>query len=552
VRLVGPSWWRFAVSVALGTLTVCSGMGLLAASGVLIARASREHTLAAVGLATLAVRVLAVVRPISRYSDRLWSHDLAFRSLGRIRARVFRGIEPLAPAGLEGFRHGELLNRMVADVDELQNLTLRVLVPPAVAGLSGIVVVVGFALVLPAAALVLGAGLVAGATVVPLVANRLSTNARVRQAPARSELTSDLVELLSAAPELVAFGAEAERVEAVRSRDRLLVGLTSRDAIGAGTADGLSVLVGGLTLIGVLVVSVSAAGIGSLSTVAVVPLALVTLAAFEIVAALPAAAQHLASTTSSGDRVLDLLDRPVPVVDPADPLPAPGAHPRIDLDGVTARYAPDKDLVLRGGSLSLSPGARVAVVGPSGSGKTTLTQILVRFLEREGGVATLDGHDLRDYRQSDVRRAVTLSGQGSHIFSSTIRENLTVARPDARDDQLRGALARAHLLTWVETLPDGLDTKVGELGRELSGGQRQRLALARAFLAGAPVLVLDEPTAHLDRPTADALLADLLAESGGRSLLLVTHHPDEAGAVGRTITISDGVLTETPSALPHE
>jgi thiol reductant ABC exporter CydC subunit len=552
IRLVAPSWWRFVVSVAMGTLTVCSGIGLLAASGVLIARASTEHTLAGVGLAVLAVRVLALVRPVSRYGDRLWSHDFAFRSLGRIRTHVFEGIEPLAPAGLEGYRHGELLNRMVADVDELQNLTLRVLVPPTVALMSGAVVVAGVALVLPAAALVLAAGLIAGATVVPLIASRLSADARAHQASARSDLTADLVELLSAAPELLVFGADTERVEAVREDDRKLVRLASRDAIGAGAADGLSALVAGLTLVGVLVVAVSATTIGVLPDTAVVPLALVTLVAFEVVAALPAAAQYLSSTTSSGIRVLDLLDRPAPVSDPADPAPPPGAHPGIALEGVEARYSPHEDLVLRGGSLSLPAGAQVAVVGPSGSGKTTLTHILVRFLEREGGEAQLDGHDLRDYRQFDVRRAVTLSGQSSHIFSSTVRENLRIAQADASDDELREALARARLLDFVDTLPDGLDTRVGELGRELSGGQRQRLALARAFLADAPVLVLDEPTAHLDRRTADALLDDLITQTGERSLLLVTHHPGEAAAVGTTIAIADGVLGEGDSALPNQ
>jgi ABC-type multidrug transport system fused ATPase/permease subunit len=195
----------------------------------------------------------------------------------------------------------------------------------------------------------------------------------------------------------------------------------------------------------------------------------------------------------------------------------------VALDRVVVARGPQRRQVLDGVTLRLPPGARTVVTGPSGAGKTTLAQLLVRFLERQGGGARIGPRDLRAHRQDDVRATVLLSAQEPHVFDSTIRENLLLARPGAGDAELRRALAEARLGEWVASLPDGLDTTVGERGRALSGGQRQRLALARAFLADPAVLVLDEPTAHLDAATAGALLDDLWRAAGGRSVLLITH-----------------------------
>jgi ABC-type multidrug transport system fused ATPase/permease subunit len=182
--------------------------------------------------------------------------------------------------------------------------------------------------------------------------------------------------------------------------------------------------------------------------------------------------------------------------------------------------------VLDGFDLRLEPGERVALVGPSGGGKTTVTNLLLRFLDPEEGRVTIGDVDLRDLRQEDVRRTFALAGQEAHLFDSSIRENLQLARPQATDEELFDALRRARLEDWVESLPDGLDTLVGEEGMRLSGGQRQRLVIARALLSGAPVLILDEPTAHLDAETAEALVADVLAAAEGRSVLLITHRPE--------------------------
>ena len=274
---------------------------------------------------------------------------------------------------------------------------------------------------------------------------------------------------------------------------------------------------------GVLVAATAAAGRGALDPLLVAPLTLVAVAAFDAVLPLSTAARHLPSVLSTGRRVLELIDREPELADPDRPVAVAPGRPRIVLHEAVVVRGPERRRVLDGVDLALEPGERMVVSGPSGAGKTTLAQLLVRFLERQAGAARLGSHDLRDHRQDDVRRVVLLGAQEPHVFDSTIRENVVFARPGASDAEIHQALARAHLEGWVASLPAGLDTRVGERGRALSGGQRQRLALTRAFLADPPVLVLDEPDAHLDADTVAALLDDLWREAGERSVLLVTH-----------------------------
>ncbi len=228
------------------------------------------------------------------------------------------------------------------------------------------------------------------------------------------------------------------------------------------------------------------------------------------------------------------------------PLPVPPSSASIAFEGVSARYSPSEPLVLDGFNLTLEPGRKIALVGPSGAGKTTVVNLLLRFLDPESGSITLGGRDLREYRQEDVRRTIAVAGQESYLFSTSIRENVRLARPDATDDEVDGALHRAKVGDWVASLPDDADTLVGEEGTQLSGGQRQRVALARALLSEAPVLVLDEPTAHLDPETAEELVGDILSAVDGRSVLLITHRPegldlvDEVVVLGGVATVSRG------------
>ena len=528
---------RAALAAGLGALTVILGAGLMATAGYLISRASERPAVLSLTVAIVGVRFFGLSRPLTRYLERLASHDLALRVLGRVRVQVYREIEPLAPAQLEGYRHGDLLARMVADVDALQNLHLRAVGPPLVALLAGAVVVGVAAAFLPAAGVVLAVGLVAGGVIVPALAGWLGRRGGRRQAAARGELSAELVEVLRAAPELVAYGGAAQAQARLRAADGALVRLARRDALVGGLADGAGLAVVGATVAGVLAVAVRASADGHLDRVLIAMLALLALASFEAVQPLAAAARELSVTLAAGGRVLDLADRQAAVVEPVAPLPAPSWPFAVALENVRARYAPGERAALDGVSLRLEPGCRVALVGPSGAGKTTVVNLLLRFLDPEAGRVTLAGRDLRDYRQEDVRRVIAVAGQDSHLFSASIRENVCLARPGASDEDVERVLRRAGLWSWVAGLSDWLDTAVGEEGRELSGGQRQRLVLARALLVDAPVLVLDEPTAHLDPPTARALVDDVFAAAGHRSVLLITHRAEGLDLVEEIIRI---------------
>jgi thiol reductant ABC exporter CydC subunit len=530
---------RVAASVGLGTLAVLAGVGLLSYAGYLISRAAERPPILSLGVVIVAVRFFGLARPLARYFERLTSHDLAFRLLARLRVAFFTRLEPLVPSRLEGYRRGDLLARMVGDVEALQNLFLRGVTPPLVALLAGAIAVAVCAAYLPAAGAVLAAGLLTGGVAVPVVAATAGRRFGSRQASARAELTVELVELLRGAPELVVLGADRAALARVAALDGELARLSRCEALASGFVEGLAATVVGLTVTGVLAVCVAATAAGALDRVMVATLALLSLASFEAVAPLPAAALRLRATLDSGRRLLALAGREPAVLDPVAPR---ALSPACDLalEGAGFAYADEESWDLSGLDLCLTPGQRVALVGRSGAGKSTIAGLLVRFLDPSEGRVALGCVDLRDLRQRDVRTRVTLDSQDAYLFSTTIRENVRLARPAASDAGIEQALRRAQIWEWASRLPDGLDTFVGEEGDSVSGGERRRIALARTFLADAPVIVLDEPTGHLDPQTAETLIADALRAADSRSVVLITHRPEGLDLVDRVITLSRG------------
>ena len=394
------------------------------------------------------------------------------------------------------------------------------------------------------AGMLLAVGLLAGGVMVPCaVVSAARTSART-VAPARARFSSELTDLLTGAVDLQVFGAADEALERIQAANRELEVLGRRSAAASGLGTGLAVLAAGLTVRAVLLAGVAAVGSDALTRVPLAVVTLTALAAFEAVGPLPAAAMQLAQAQASARRVASVVDAPDPVTDPARPWPIPVGAVTVSLRMAQVRYRDSDRPAIDGVSLDLPPGRRVALVGQTGAGKSTVAAVLLRFADLAGGTAELNGADLASYRADEVRTLISGCTQDPHLFDASAAENPRLARPDATDPELAAVLAQVGLTAWIGSLPDGPGTPVGVNGTAVSGGQRQQIALARALLAGPAVLILDEPTTHLDRATSRAVMARLLGPSPGRATLLITHDLEHLGQVDEIIVLDGGKTAE--------
>ncbi len=545
LAIARPVAGRLMLATLLGAGSVAAAIGLIATSAWLISRSSQRPPESAVAVAIVGVQFFALSRGLCRYFERLVGHDAAFRVLSSLRVSVYEHLERLAPLGLPAFRSGELLSRLVQDVDSLQDLLLRVVPPFAIALLVGAGSVVLVWTMLPAAALILLVALLLAGVLVPWLTGTLAAHSEALQAQARGELSASVLDLIEGAPELVAYGAAPEQLRRTLAADAELTRIARAGARTAGIGQGLTTLCSGLAMWGALLVGVSAVRAGHMDGVLLAGIALIPLVAFELVSGLPAATQTLQRVRRAAARVQEVLETPPPVVEPE--RPQIDTHEQLS-HTLTARnlscsYPGASRPALEEIDLDLSSGRRVALVGPSGAGKSTLAAVLLRFLPYEGSVA-LNGVEIDALDGDAVRHVVGLVSQDVHIFDSTLEQNLRLAKRDASEDELRDALAQARLLDWVDSLPRGLATELGERGARMSGGQRQRLALARAMLADFPILILDEPGEHLDTATADALVADLLDVTRARTTLLITHRLVGLEQVDEILAIEQGKIVE--------
>lgn len=537
-----PVLRRLLMALLAGVAAAASAVALTATSAWLISRAAQQPPILFLMVAIVAVRAFGISRGVLRYVERLAAHDAAFRWLADLRVAVYQRLERLAPTGSAAFRSGDLLARLVGDVDSLQDLWLRVLLPYGTAAVVGAGAVVLVAWLVPAAGLVLALSVLAAAVLAPVLALGVARRAERRIAPARGALATAVHDALAGAAELTAFGQRERAMTAVMGEDRTLERAESRTALGAGVGAAVAAATGAAAVWLSLVLGVTEVRGGTLAGVALAVVVLTPMALFELVGTLAPAAQQVPRLRAAARRVFEVVDAPVPVTEPAVPVPAPPPPITVEVHALRAGWRADGPAVLEDLDLIVEPGQKVGLVGPSGAGKSTLAAVLLKFLAPHAGTVRLNERDYAVMDGEDIRTVVGLLAQDAHVFDTSIKENVRLARPSASDDQIAAALATARLLDAVSAMPDGWDTMVGEHGGRLSGGERQRLALARTLLARFDIVVLDEPTEHLDEATAAALLQDLLDTAGRRTVLLITHRTVRTLPLDRVLTLRSKAL----------
>lgn len=513
-----------SLGIILAIITLLASIGLLALSGWFLA-ASALAGLA--GLFTFnymlpaaGVRGAAIFRTAGRYAERVVSHDATFRVLAHLRVFTFQKILPLSPGGIARFRQAELLNRLVADVDTLDHLYLRVISPLVSAAVVIAVVTAGLSLLDTGLALTLGAILLLLLLLIPPIFYRAGKPIGAELTALRGQYRTDLAAWLQGQAELVVFGA-AESFRAVlnATEQRWQQRQWQQTSLG-GLAQALLILASGLTV--TLLLWLAAAGIGGNTQ----PGALIALfvfaglAAFEAMMPIAGAFQHLGQVVASATRVKQIIDRQPEVNFPPQGADA-AATAALSLRQVDFTYPGQPQPVLRNITLDVAPGEHIALLGRTGCGKSTLLQLLTRAWDINSGSISLNGQPLASYSESTLRAMTTVVNQRVHIFSSTLRENLQLAAPGATDAQFNAVLRQVGLDKLLEN--EGLNAWLGEGGRQLSGGEQRRLGIARALLHPASLLLLDEPTEGLDAETERQILQLLRQHCQGKTLILITH-----------------------------
>lgn len=543
VSLMLPYWRWILLALILSMLTISSHIGLMAASAYLLARAALHPPILDLMVTIVGVRFFGISRAVFRYLERYVSHDVTFRVLSQIRVKFYQGLEPLAPARLLTFRCGDLLGRIVADVETQQNLYLRVFAPPLIA----VMVLLGYGSFLACfdgrLSVILAVCFLAGGLGIPWGMKTLSQGIGRELVALKAELAAQVADTIQGMTELTAYGQAQANLEKIQQTDEHLRVKQHRIAWLSALSSVLTVMIANLGLWLVLVLGILLVEKRIISGVNLGMLALGTFSSFEALFPLALVPHHLEQNRAAADRLLELIEAEPAVKRCGERSPLPE---RLDVifHDVSFRYTPDEPWALNHLSFRIPQQGKVAIVGPSGAGKTSVVNLLLRFWEWDEGQIELGGHSLRQYGQEDVRNYIGVLTQRTHLFNATIRENLLLAKPDATDEELIQVSQQAKLHDFIQSLPRGYDSFVGEGGFLLSGGQRQRLAIARVLLKNAPILILDEVTAGLDPLIEREVMDEIYQLMQGRTTLVITHRLIGLEKMDEILVLNRGQIVE--------
>ncbi len=539
IALVKPYFWWMALAALIGFATTGSGIGLLMTSAYIIAKAALQPPMVTLQLGIAGVRFFGLARGVFRYAERLISHNITFKILAKLRLWFYDAIEPLAPARLMHFKSGDLLQRVVDDIQSLENIYTRVLGPPLTALL---VAALMWSLLgiysLPAALLILCFHTLAGIGV-PLLTRQLSQGLSVGIMNRKAEQQVLALDLFQGIGELQLYNQLPAHLAAMQRAETGKLKLQRKNAIIEGLHESLTGLLMNGALIAILWALIPSISTGAVNGISLTVITLAVMASFEPFLPLPSTLKHLEADQHAGERLFEILDAKPETVAPTSPLPFPTDH-AIQVEQLSFSYPGSPAKALDHITFSVLPGEHIAIVGPSGAGKSTITSLFMRFWNSSEGSISIGGHNISLFDPEELRRNIALVSQRTYLFAETIRENLTLAGPEATDDDLKKALTAAGLSHFTSKL----DEWCGQHGMKLSGGERQRIAIARILLQRAPIMILDEATANLDGVTEREVTETLNAITAGKTLITITHRLKAMELYDRILVLEKGKIVE--------
>lgn len=542
VKLMLPYWKPMTLGLILSFLTIGSNMGLLITSAYLISWSALRPPVLDLMVLVAGVRFFGISRAAFRYGERYVTHHATLAILGKIRVWVYHSLAAQSPGRLLSYHSGQLLSRLVNDVEALKDLYLRVLLPPFTAFLIGL----GAALFLGrfhwSLVVVFVLFYTTAALGVPWLVRRL-TGGKEKLDRAREELNTLLADSLKGLTEITAFGREKLQIDKATGKGNAFARLQLRISTGNALTGTLTQLLANLAMVATLCLSVHLVSLGQFQGIWIAALTMGVLAAFEAVHGLSRFLPNLEENLAAGERVFKLVDAPLPPKKPDhDHRPSTGGE--VTIRNLTFTYPGADRPVLKNIDFHLPAGGRLAIVGPSGAGKSTVAQLLLGFWDYREGSVLLDGKEVKAFSEDNLWSTIGLVSRQTYLFNATVRENLLLAKPDATEEELLEASERVQLLPHLASLPKGWDTLIGEGGWKLSGGQRQLVALARTFLKNPAILVLDEATEGLDPITEKQVLAAIKQLMKGRTTIMITHRLIGLEDMDEILVLNRGEIVE--------